>query len=1120
MSKNNKQVWLGTDQLESSADYIKATDNELGAVTTQDMESPRLESSRRDFLKYLGFGMTAATIASCDIPVRKAIPYVSKPDTIVPGVATYFASTFAMSGDYVPLLVKTREGRPIKVEGNTMSPVTKGGTTARSQAVILGLYDTSRFDGPYRIQDGKAIAKRNPTENDGWEVLDAEIMGKLNPSSQVRVVTHTLMSPSTLEAIAEFKKTYPNTELVQYDPVSSAAMLDANERTFGKRAIPTYRFDRAETIVSFGADFLGTWISPVQYARDYVQGRKTDNARMSRHIQVESGMTLTGSNADNRIMVKPSEQGQAILALYGAVVGGGSASLSGEAAQKIAAVGAELKRNRGRSLVVTNSNNLGEQLLVNAINQALNNYGSTILTDKWSLQRKGDDKSIARFANELEGDAIDAVFILDGANPAYDNPWGAAIAANLAKADLTVSLSGVPNDTSVLCNYVAPDHHFLESWGDVEAVEGELSLIQPAITPIFASVGRAGTRQAGESFLTWSRSEVYDMEADQPYLEFVKSVWERTAFRGQNSFAGFQAFWDSALHDGIVTAGTPVASQTEQDLTADADAAVTMAPRAGVFNQGAVAGAERGINAPGTGQEVNFTETVNVGNGIYANNPWLQECPDPVTRTVWGNYLTIPVKWEGGNSYTSYNDLNAEEYKGKADIVSLRPGGEKVPADITVVRQFGQLEDTFSLAVGYGRKVTGVSGRAIGHDIGVNVYPWLPVVDGYVQYYITGAEVSGVVDNEEEFASVQYHHTMGLTTKNEAGAMMYYDRRNGETVEFDRPLTEEEKEHLEPFHVDEKTVMELGEGMQGGLTKRSIIFQGTFEGLGELKEEIKERRAEAQHLNDQTLYPYDEYAENIYSQGHWWAMHVDLNACIGCAACEVACVAENNVPVVGKYEVWRHHEMKWLRIDRYFYGDVENPRAVYQPMMCQHCDNAPCENVCPVNASQHSDEGLNQMIYNRCIGTRYCANNCPYKVRRFNWLDFTTGDLFSSNEPSVQDEELAFGADNLTRMVLNPDVTVRSRGVIEKCSFCTQRLQAGKLTAKIEKRRLRDSDVRTACQTACPTGAITFGDRNNKAGEVSSKLGNPLNYLALEEVNTQSAVFYAARVHNPMEELA
>jgi len=348
---------------------------------------------------------------------------------------------------------------------------------------------------------------------------------------------------------------------------------------------------------------------------------------------------------------------------------------------------------------------------------------------------------------------------------------------------------------------------------------------------------------------------------------------------------------------------------------------------------------------------------------------------------------------------------------------------------------------------------------------------------------------------------VQYHHTMGVTARDESGAVVL-DEATGK-----------------PLNVDEKTVMRLGAGYQGGLTNRSIIYHGNLGELKELTEHIAHKREEAEHLNQKTLYPYDEYSAQIYGQGHHWAMHIDLNACTGCGACQVACLAENNVPVVGKTEVSRHHEMTWLRIDRYFYGDYENPNVVYQPMMCQHCDNAPCENVCPVAATNHSSEGLNQMTYNRCIGTRYCANNCPYKVRRFNWLDYTKADLFAINEPLLHDEELPFGADNLTRMVLNPDVTVRSRGVIEKCSFCVQRIQQGKLTAKAEGRGLRDADVRTACQTACPTGAIVFGDRNNKEGEVASRMENPLNYLVLEEINVRSSVFYAARVTNRSEEL-
>ncbi|MBL7791159.1 MAG: 4Fe-4S dicluster domain-containing protein, partial [Saprospiraceae bacterium] len=483
-------------------------------------------------------------------------------------------------------------------------------------------------------------------------------------------------------------------------------------------------------------------------------------------------------------------------------------------------------------------------------------------------------------------------------------------------------------------------------------------------------------------------------------------------------------------------------------------------------------------------------------------NPWLQEMPDPVNRCVWGNHLAIPVKWEGGNEFTALENLNNDEIYGKADRVELEVSSKKQV--LTVVRQFGQMEGTLGLALGYGRNVLGRMGNALGQTkVGADVYPWMSIdKDGNTQYYAEDAKLLGKTDRDEHFACVQYHHTMGVTARDENGKVIA-DAKTGE-----------------PLNVDEKTVMTIGAGMQGGLTKRSIIYQGNLKDIEELAHHIEEKRTEAEALNQQTIYPYEQYSKEIYSQGHHWNMHVDLNACTGCGACQVACIAENNVPVVGRKEVHRHHEMSWLRIDRYFFGDYENPNVVYQPMMCQHCDNAPCENVCPVAATNHSSEGLNQMTYNRCIGTRYCANNCPYKVRRFNWLDYTTADLFSINENYMDDEYmytsdgLPFYADNLTRMVLNPDVTVRSRGVIEKCSFCVQRIQEGKLTAKREGRSLRDSDVKTACQTACPTGAIVFGDGNDKNSEVAKRLGNPLNYVVLEEINVRSSVTYAARVVN------
>lgn len=1103
-------------------------------------------ASRRDFLRYLGFSVGAATLAaSCEIPVRRAIPYVVKPDQIVPGVATYYASSFVQGGDYCPILVKTREGRPIKIEGNSLSKITNGGTSARAQASVLGLYNISRLDGPYRIVDGQPDrANDRNARGPEWAEMDKEIMGKLNSSANIRIVSHTLMSPTTERAMADFKKKYPNAELVMYDPVSSSAILEANQSSFGQAVIPSYHFDKAMVIAGFDADFLGTWISPEEYSIGYVKHRRikdVKNVKLSRHVQIESAMSLTGSNADHRIMVRPSEQGAAIAALYNELAGKAgrqsvrAPKLDGDKAAKIKKLAGQLYDNRTAALVVSGSNNVGEQLLVNAINDILGSYGNTIDFTHASLQRRGMDKNMRRLVLDMKKGAVDAVFFMDGANPAYDVPNADQFQEALAKVKLKVSFSGVPNETMALCDYATPTHHFLESWGDVMPKRGHYSIIQPAIAPIFKNVGRVGTRQVEETLLTWAgyapveaapvednapdSTEVTSIEqiasesiaaapdstasdstvaaavptavptGDSPennpnYYEKAKSniddfvfgymqrVWREELFPQQSNFATFKAFWDSTLHDGVFEAP---------------QATIAMA-----FS-GDVASAAKQIGQPSNAElEVSFYETVNMGGGTYADNPWLQEMPDPVNRCAWGNYLAVPITWEGGNSYTTFMGLNQEEIKGKADIVNLTVGGRERPC--TVVTQFGQLAGTLALALGYGRTHTGLMGKALANELGTNVYPWLTYDDnGNVQYYAAVDNISERIAVDEEFACVQYHHTMGLTGT---------DPDTGEEI-----------------NVDEKTVMTLGEGMQGGLVDRSIIYQGSQSELGELVHHIEEKRAEAKKLNDNTLYPYDEYNELYYNQGHHWAMHIDLNACTGCGACQVACIAENNVPIVGKREVARHHEMAWLRIDRYFYGDYENPNAVYQPMMCQHCDNAPCENVCPVAATNHSSEGLNQMTYNRCIGTRYCANNCPYKVRRFNWLDYTTADLFGANEPDVNDESIPFGADNLTRMVLNPDVTVRSRGVIEKCSFCVQRIQEGKLTAKREKRTLRDNDVKPACQTACATGAIVFGDRNNKQGELAERLDNPLNYLVLEETNTQSGVFYQARVNNRDERM-
>lgn len=1089
MKNQNNEIWIGTDQIANDPIYNEITSQEFyeRPLTEHLVEDKTMElnANRRDFLKYMGFGLGAATIAaSCDIPIRKAIPYVTKPDEIVPGVATYYASSFVNGGDYCAILVKTREGRPIKIEGNTLSSVTKGGTSARAQASVLSLYDSGRFDGPYRIKGGKVDrADARFGKGPSQAAIDKEIMAKLNSGSRVRIVAPTIMSPMTKQAIADFQATYANTEVVIYDPSSSSALLQANEQCFGNATVPAYHFDKAEVIVGFDCDFLGTWVSPTEFASQYIQNRKiTDlkQTKMSRHYQVEAHLSLTGSNADNRILVKPSHQGAAIVALYNEVAGltGGTKvsgpALPAETAAKFKAVAKELVAKKGKALVVSGSNNTGEQVLVNALNAMLDSYGNTISFANASNQRQGQDKNIQKLVREMAGGQVDAVFFFDGVNPAYDLPNSDKFLAAVAKVKLKVSLALSPNETVLACDYVVPTNHYLESWGDVEPKQGHFSLIQPTISPLFK------TRQAEESLLTWAKSEKLSKDSEHPMYEYLTATWEANIFPKQSRFNIFQNFWDSTLHDGVFE--VPSADVPEFGFGGDVSAAAAK------------------VRKPAAeGLEIAFFETVNLGDGRYANNPWLQEMPDPVARTVWGNNLAVPLKYEGGIRFTALNDLNQREMYGSADFVEVEAKGQKVTT--TAVRQFGQMWDTVGMAIGYGRECTGFPGRAIADKVGANVYPMMSIdADGNTQYYAVSVKVSESIGKDKDFACVQYHHGMGMTGKDKDGKQI--KASDGKDL-----------------NLDEHTSMTLGAGYQGGIVDRSIIYKGNIKELPELGEHIMEKRTEAQHLNDQTLYPFDKYVADRYSQSQWWAMHVDLNACIGCGACQVACVAENNVPVVGKFEVSRHHEMTWLRIDRYFFGDYETPNVVYQPMMCQHCDNAPCENVCPVNATNHSSEGLNQMSYNRCIGTRYCANNCPYKVRRFNWLDYTTADIFPINENHLNGEELPYTADNLMRMVLNPDVTVRSRGVIEKCSFCVQRIQEGKLTAKREGRKLKENDVKSACQTACPTGAITFGDRNDKTAEVSKRMAHPLNYLALEEINVQSSVSYQARVVNRNEGL-
>lgn len=1040
-------IWVSSDDLNREESFLQSAEKEFTVETAVETDG-QWETSRRDFLKVLGFGIGTATLAACETPVKKAIPYVTKPDEIVPGVANYFASSIIDGGDYCAVLVKTREGRPIKIEGNSISSVSGGGTSARAQASVLSLYDTKRIRFAGMIEGGKVTEK-------SWSDMDNTIKSKL-AGGNVRILTNTVISPSAKAAIAEFVAKYPNTQVVSYDPVSASALLDANQQCYGMRVVPHYNFAGADVIASFGADFLGTWISPVEYAKGYAENRRTSKVKagkMSRHYQIESFMSLTGSNADNRIAVKPSEMGVAIAYLYSKITGqGGAAGLNDKAQKGLDKVADDLRNARGRALVLSSSNNVAEQIMINKINESLGSLNTVITFGNYSNQRQGDDKAFSNLVNEMNSGAVGTVIVM-GANPAYDRPDADKFAAAFAKVGTRISCTGIVDETTALCNYSTPTHHNLESWGDAEPRKGHYSLVQPTISPLFK------TRQAEQSLLEWSDSPKLNRQSEQPYYEFVKANWQANMFSQQTKFATPQAFWDMSLHDGVFETAPVVNNVANLGVNPDVNA----------------------ITKPGNSEvEVVFYETVNIGNGQYAHNPWLQEMPDPVNRTVWGNYLSVPNEWDGINRISGWKELN------DGDNVEVEINGQKYTC--TVTRSFGLAAGTVAIALGQGRTSGGC-----GVGYGVNLNPALSMEGGYIQYFAKSATVSAKSGEDKSYACVQHHHTMGVKAVGvEEGAVI---------------------------NVDEKS---LGwKGFQGSLTNRSIIFPGSLKELEKVSEKLTEFHTEADHLNSQTLYPSNE---EWFKTGVKWEMFVDLNACIGCGACQVACVAENNVPVVGKKEVHRHHEMTWLRIDRYFYGDFENPKVVYQPMMCQHCDNAPCENVCPVAATPHSMEGLNQMAYNRCIGTRYCANNCPYKVRRFNWLDYTTADLWGGNEERtfhVEGDDKPFYADNLVRMVLNPDVTVRSRGVIEKCSFCVQRIQEGKLVAKNENREVADNDVRSACQTACPTNAIVFGNANNPNSEVNKRRNNsgPLAYQVLEEINVRPGVHYTAKIHNNNEAL-
>jgi len=1025
-----KKYWQSFGELNNSEAFQKSAKDEFQEELPFESNDKGLldaKTPRRDFLKYLGFTTAAAAVAaSCEVPVKKAIPFANKPEDIVPGVSNYYATTYVQDGDAVSIVAKVRDGRPIKIEGNELCPITQGGTSARVQASVLDLYDGARLRFP--TIDGKETT---------FEAIDKAVAEAITGKTGIVLLSSTVNSPSSLTVIQQFLAKYPGSKHVTYDAISYSGILLANEANYGKKAIPSYKFDNAKVIVSVGADFLGTWISPIEFAKQYATGRKINeaNPEMNKHIQFESVASLTGSNADERFLHRPSETGAIVAALLSAVNGAGAIGINNaELKAGIEKTAKTLVENKGASLVVCGSNDVSIQIAVNAINEALQAGGKTI---DWSTTynvKTGVDADFAKLVDEMNAGSVGALLVI-GANPVYSWFDSAKLKTGLEKVSVKISFNSKPDETTQVCKYVIPDHHFLESWGDAEAKTGHFSFIQPTIYPLFK------TRQWQDSLLKWSG-------ATTDYLGFLKSFWS-TKLVGSNA-------WDKALQEGVT--GTPSSTLM-----------------ASIFNGAAVQPALAKISAIkiGTKTELQLYQKIAIGAGQGAANPWLQEMPDPVTRATWDNYLVVsPAMAKTLLNIDLNNNGQADNYEVQPPkkVVEIKVNGKTIKLPALIIP--GTHKDTVGIAVGYGRdkKV----GRTVvdnnGQLVGANVFPFAAIADGSVSFDITEVDLK-LTDEKYPVALTQTHNI--------------YNTDQGNRIEVMKELT---------FAQYKKNPKEVLEEREHELKP--------YGGLENFKEEG-------------TIY------KPIDKPGIKWGMSIDLNACNGCGACVVACTAENNVAVVGKPEVLRFHDMQWLRIDRYYTGNLENPTVVFQPLMCQHCDNAPCENVCPVAATNHSSEGLNQMTYNRCIGTRYCANNCPYKVRRFNWADYSGADSFKHNQDELNDT-VHYMNDDLTRMVLNPDVTVRSRGVIEKCSFCVQRLQEGKLKAKKESRPLETGgegkqwDLKVACQQSCPTNAIVFGNANDSKSAVSVHRTSNNNriFYSLEQLHVLPNVSYLAKVRN------
>jgi len=1003
----SRTYWRSLAQLEDNPESRAFLEREFPEGASEPAEG----ITRREMITLLGASMSIAGLAGCDIvrrPVENIVPYVNAPEDLVPGIPRYYATTMPFGRSNYGLIVESHEGRPTKIEGNPAHPSTLGASSSRIQASVLGLYDPDRS----QVVRLKGEQKSWADFVTAWAELSKAHAA--DSGAGLAILSESFSSPTLARLTTEFRARYPKATWATYEAVSDENRLAGLKSATGRDLDLMLKIDQASVILALDADPLLSDPEMVRHARGFAAGRRAgaSGGVMNRLYVVEGVFSLTGSMADHRLRLE-SRQIAAFLAALAARIAspgaGSGAAIPGVDPRWIDAVAKDLQANRGKGLIVAGDRQpAAVHAAVCALNESLGNTGKTVSYFETKDAALPSVSSLASLVSAMKGGTVQTLVVLGG-NPVFDAPADLDFAAAIAKVPHSIVLGHAIDETSSKAEWHVPRAHYLESWGDARALGGTLSIVQPLILPLFG--GKTSVEVLG----------LIVADKDRPGYDIVRDTWK--PILGE---AEFDKKWNRVLHDGLL-AGSEL-PEVAPGVKGDAVASLA------------------GASGSADGLEIVFVPSPSLHDGRFANDGWLQELPDPLTKLTWDNPALVSPKTAASLGLAT------------EDLIRVESSGRSLELPVSVLP--GMSDGVVAVTLGYGRSLAGRIGSGVGFDA-------FKLRSSGAPGFASGAKVTK--------AGRRY----SLSATQEHGSM------EGRPIVRESTLTELRSK---PEATEPAAGAEPGAGAHAeNSSPAPKEGGGTPSALGVFPEHTPH---------------YSLWNPHAYDRGHQWGMTIDLNSCIGCNACMTACQSENNIPVVGKDQVKRGREMHWIRVDRYFSGDPEgNPEVVYQPVPCMHCEDAPCEQVCPVAATVHDGEGLNVMVYNRCIGTRYCSNNCPYKVRRFNFYNFT------KDKP----ESL--------KLAMNPDVTVRSRGVMEKCTYCTQRITRVKIDAKLAGREIKDGDVKTACQQACPASAIEFGDIRDASSRVAKAKADPRNYALLEELNTKPRTTYLAKVRNPNPEM-